>query len=84
MGCQGSGRTCLRQNRHATFVFVSEGQLYLHLLIVTFKNLIEVELIHRIVLVWGVQHSDSVIRRSILFQILFPSSLVQSVEQTSL
>ena len=45
---------------------------------------IGVELINTIVLVSGVQQSDSVIHIhvSILFQILFPFRLLQSIEQS--
>ena len=47
---------------------------------------IGVELINNVVLVSGVQQSDSVmhIYISILFQILFPFRLLQSIEQSSL
>ena len=47
---------------------------------------IGIQLIDNIVLVSGVQQSDSVIRIhvSILFQILFPFRLLQSIEQSSL
>ena len=52
------------------------------------KNLfyIGVSLINNIVLVSGVQQSDSVIHIhvSILFQILFPFRLLQNIEQSSL
>ena len=51
-----------------------------------FIFLIEVQLIYSIVLVSGVQQSDSVIHTyiSILFQILFPHRLLQNTEQSSL
>ena len=42
------------------------------------------ELINNIVLVSGIQQSDSVIHVSILFQILFPFRLLQNIEQSSL
>ena len=45
---------------------------------------IGVELINNIVFVTGVQQGDSVIHISILFQILFPFRLLQSIEQNSL
>ena len=47
---------------------------------------IGVELINNVVLVSGVQHSDSVhhIHVSILFQMLFPFRLLQNIEQCSL
>ena len=47
---------------------------------------IGVESINNVVLVSGAQHSDSVIHIhvSILFQILFPFRLLQSIEQSSL
>ena len=43
-------------------------------------------MINNVVLVSGVQHSDSVIHInvSILFQILFPFRLLQNIEQSSL
>ena len=40
--------------------------------------------INNVVLVSGVQQSDSVIHTSILFQILFPFRLLQNIEQSSL
>ena len=51
-----------------------------------FKNLFYtgVQLIYNVVLVSSVQQSDSVIHISILFQILFPRGLLQSIEQSSL
>ena len=47
---------------------------------------IGVELMNNVVLVSGVQHSDSVIHIhvSILFQILFPFRLLRNIEQSSL
>ena len=39
-------------------------------------------LIYDVMLVLGVQQSDSVIHTSILFQILFPFSLLESTEQS--
>ena len=47
---------------------------------------IEVELIYNVVLVSGVQQSDSVIHTyiSIFFQILFPYRLLQNIEYSSL
>ena len=47
---------------------------------------IGVELIDNVVLVSGVQQSDSVIHIhvSILFQIIFPLRLLQNIEQSSL
>ena len=47
---------------------------------------IGVELINSVVLVSGVQHSDSVIHIhvSILFQIIFPCRLLQNIERSSL
>ena len=41
-------------------------------------------MINNVVLVSGIQRSDSVIHASILFQILFPFRLLQSTEQSSL
>ena len=41
-------------------------------------------MINNVVLVSGVQQSDSVIHVSILFQILFPFRLLQNTEQISL
>ena len=41
-------------------------------------------MINNVVLVSGVQRSDSVIHVSILFQILFPFRLLQNIEQSSL
>ena len=43
-------------------------------------------MINNVVLVSGIQHSDSVIHIhvSILFQILFPFSLLHNIEQSSL
>ena len=51
-----------------------------------FLYYIEVQLINHVVLVSGVQQSDSVmhIHVSILFQILFPFRLLQNIEQSSL
>ena len=40
-----------------------------------------VELINNAVLISGVQQSDSVIHISILFQIIFPFSLLHNIEQ---
>ena len=50
------------------------------------KKYIEVLLINNVVLVSGVQQSDSVIhiQVSILFQVLFPLKLLQNIEQSSL
>ena len=41
-------------------------------------------MINNVVLVSGIQRSDSVIHASILFQLLFPFRLLQSTEQSSL
>ena len=45
---------------------------------------IGVELTYKLVLVSGVQQSDSIIYISGLFQILFPYRLLQNIEQISL
>ena len=56
-------------------------QLYVH----SFLNLYFIYgiwLISKVVLASGVQQSDSVIHVSIVFQILFPFRLVQSIESS--
>ena len=48
------------------------------------KNFIGVYFIYNVVLVSGVQQSDSVIHISILFQILSPYRSLKNIEQNSL
>ena len=45
---------------------------------------IGLQLIYNVVLVSGVQQSNSVIHISILFQVLFPFKLLQNIKQSSL
>ena len=54
--------------------------------VLTFYFYIGVQLINSLVLISGVQQSDSVVQKhvSILFQILFPFKLLHNIEQSSL
>ena len=67
-----------------TYLLCLQGFFFLQNLFFFFC--IGIELINNVVLISGVRQSDSVIHIyvSILFQILFPFSLLQSIEQSSL
>ena len=81
-----------RQDRFSTFLVRSVGVsclflfIYLFIFIFNFLFYIGVQLVNNVVLVSGVEQSDSVIhvRISTLFKILFPFRLLNNIEQSSL